>query len=199
MEFTFICRVSRFHTLQSVSYRDTCVRYNVANDFSQIRRYYIRHSILHNLRVSHHKYSFVFCPKDHEMWGTEDDTNPDPSAIIGPYIDTFKIFVTDMSHILRHHTTTNTPFIGHRLVNRLGNRTRKQENRRQKPKHYVYIIWLDYLLNTINHRQGTHRRKQPHKKPLYTVNIDLDSASRFWRLNKQAYGEDMFRYIPVKK
>ena len=40
---------------------------------------------------------------------------------------------------------------------------------------------------------------QTHKKPLYTVNIDFDYASRCWRLNKQAYGEGMFRYIPVKK
>jgi hypothetical protein len=42
-------------------------------------------------------------------------------------------------------------------------------------------------------------KTQTHKKPLYTVNIDFDYASRCWRLNKQAYGEGMFRYIPVKK
>jgi len=42
-------------------------------------------------------------------------------------------------------------------------------------------------------------KTQTHKKPLYAFNIDFDYASRCWRLNKQAYGEGMFRYVPVKK
>ena len=50
-----------------------------------------------------------------------------------------------------------------------------------------------------NSQTKTQTHTQTHKKPLYTVNIDFDYASRCWRLNKQAYGEGMFRYVPVKK